>query len=149
MKRAANTIAVERTLHGNGSRTAIFKLSSMHEEAVDVIAAQLRSSYQQYRNISGKYTAFLTTTNTPEGQKELDMLGAIDADRDAIVKEKLREAMEHTYNGREESALKRSLLASSRASSVTQRSGSSTMSLAATQARAQADAVKARGSLQP
>ncbi|KAL1426812.1 hypothetical protein MTO96_017954 [Rhipicephalus appendiculatus] len=123
---------------------AIFKLSSAHEEAVDVIAAQLHSSYQQYKNISGKYTSFLTATNTPEGQKELDMLGAIDADRDSIVKEKLREATEHTCDGREKSASKRSLSASSRASSVSQRSGSSTMSLAAAQARAQADAVKAR-----
>ncbi|KAL1478870.1 hypothetical protein MTO96_052312 [Rhipicephalus appendiculatus] len=72
------------------------------------------------------------------------MLGAIDADRDSIVKEKLREATEHTFDGREKSASKRSLSASSRASSVSQRSGSSTMSLAAAQARAQADAVKAR-----
>ncbi|KAL1480622.1 hypothetical protein MTO96_050869 [Rhipicephalus appendiculatus] len=76
--------------------SAIFKLSSAHEESVDDIAAQLRSSYQEYRNVSGKHTAFLTATNTPEGQKELDMLGAIDADREAIVKKKLREATEHT-----------------------------------------------------
>ncbi|KAL1478075.1 hypothetical protein MTO96_035247 [Rhipicephalus appendiculatus] len=80
----------------------------------------------------------------PEGQKELDMLGATDTDRDTIVKEMLHEATEHTCDGREETASKRSLSASSRASSVSQCTGSSTMSIAAAQGRAQADAVRAR-----
>ncbi|XP_037503363.1 uncharacterized protein LOC119378234 [Rhipicephalus sanguineus] len=123
---------------------AILKLSNAHEEAVDVIAAQLRSSYERYKKITDKYTAFLTATETQASRKELDMLSAIDADRDMIVKERLRETTEQARNLRAETASKRSLSVSSRASSVSRRSRSSTMSIAAAQARAQADAIRAR-----
>ncbi|KAH7976984.1 hypothetical protein HPB52_022794 [Rhipicephalus sanguineus] len=111
---------------------AILELSSAQEEAVDIIAAQLRSSYERYRNIPDKYAAFLTATGTQASRKELDTLSATDADRDTIVKERLCETTEQARKLKEETASKRSLSVSSRAS------------IAAAQARAQADGVSAR-----
>ncbi|KAH6928723.1 hypothetical protein HPB50_018774 [Hyalomma asiaticum] len=122
---------------------AILKLSNASEEVVDNAAAQLRSNYERYRNLAAKYTAFLAATQTHESRRELKLLSAIDADRDVVVKEGLREDSDQSRNRIEETASQCSLRTSSRASFVSQRSNSS-MSIAAAQARAQADASRAR-----
>lgn len=100
------------------------------------------SNYERYRNLTAKYTAFLAATQMHESQRELELLSAIDADRDVVLKEALREASDQSRNRIEETASQCSLRSSSRASFVSQRSNS--MSIAAAQARAQADASRAR-----
>ncbi|KAH6947333.1 hypothetical protein HPB50_018459 [Hyalomma asiaticum] len=82
--------------------------------------------------------------NSSEASQELEIQKAIDADREAIVSEKLREATQHERDNIQETASQFSISAHSRASSRSRRSGSSTISLAAAQARAQAEAVKAK-----
>ncbi|KAH6946000.1 hypothetical protein HPB50_011020 [Hyalomma asiaticum] len=82
--------------------------------------------------------------NSSEASQELKLQKAIDADREAIVSEKLREATQKERDNIQETASQFSISAHSRASSRSRRSGSSTISLAAAQARAQAEAVKAK-----
>ncbi|KAH7962739.1 hypothetical protein HPB52_017739 [Rhipicephalus sanguineus] len=80
------------------------------------------------------------SANTSEARQELQLQKAIDADREAIVSEKLREATQQERDNAQEAASQFSISAHSRASSRSRRSGSSTISLAAVQARAQAEA---------
>ncbi|KAH7931942.1 hypothetical protein HPB51_029624 [Rhipicephalus microplus] len=105
---------------------------------------QLRASYECYEHATARYSAFLEKAKTSEARHELQLQQAIDEDREAIVSEKLREATPQERDKAHETASQFSLSVHSRASSQSRRSGSSTIFLAAVQARAQAEAVKAR-----
>ncbi|KAH8028330.1 hypothetical protein HPB51_016153 [Rhipicephalus microplus] len=109
---------------------------------------QLRAGYECYNHATARYSAFLEKAKTSEARHELRLRQAIDEDREAIVSEKLREATPQERDKAHETASQFSLLAHSRASSRSRSSGSSTISLAAVQARAQAEAVKARAQLE-
>ncbi|KAH8027864.1 hypothetical protein HPB51_010831 [Rhipicephalus microplus] len=124
--------------------SALQALSRAKGEQFTGAKTQLRASYECYQHATARYSAFLEKAKTPEARHELQLQQAIDEDREAIVSEKLREATPQERDKAHETASQFSLSVHSRASSRSRRSGSSTISLAAVQARAQAEAVKAR-----
>ncbi|KAH6927646.1 hypothetical protein HPB50_006351 [Hyalomma asiaticum] len=124
--------------------TALHRLSCAKEGQSSSATTQLRASYERYQHVTARYFAFLAKANSSEASQELEIQKAIDADREAIVSEKLLEATQHERDNIQETASQFSISSHSRASSRSRRSGSSTISLAAAQARAQAEAVKAK-----
>ncbi|KAH7951439.1 hypothetical protein HPB52_008968 [Rhipicephalus sanguineus] len=123
---------------------ALHRLSCAKEGHFTSAATQLRASYERYEHVTARYASFLDKANTSEARQELQLQKAIDADHEAIVSEKLREATQQERENTQETASQLSISAHSRASSRSRRSGSSTISLAAVQARALAEAIKAR-----
>ncbi|KAH8029179.1 hypothetical protein HPB51_023725 [Rhipicephalus microplus] len=124
--------------------SALQALSRAKGEQFTGAKTQLRASYECYKHATARYSAFLQKAKTSEARHELRLRQAIDEDREAIVSEKLQEATPQERDEAHETASQFSLSVHSRASSRLRRSGSSTISLAAVQARAQAEAVKAR-----
>ncbi|KAH6944403.1 hypothetical protein HPB50_002915 [Hyalomma asiaticum] len=124
--------------------TALHRLSCAKEGQFSNATTQLRASYERYQHVTARYLAFLAKANSSEASHELELQKSIDADREAIVSEKLREATQQERDNIQETASQFSISAHSRTSSRSRRSGSSTISLAAAQARAQAEAVKAK-----
>ncbi|KAH7944540.1 hypothetical protein HPB52_021357 [Rhipicephalus sanguineus] len=124
--------------------TALHRLSCAKEGQFTSAATQLRASYERYEHVTARYASFLDKANTSEARQELQLQKAIDADREAIVSEKLREATQQERDNTQETASRFSISAHSRASSRSRPSGSSPISLVAVQARAQAEAIKAR-----
>ncbi|KAH8037270.1 hypothetical protein HPB51_009713 [Rhipicephalus microplus] len=125
-------------------QSAVQALSRAKGEQFTGAKTHLRASYERYERATARYSAFLEKAKTFEARHELRLRQVIDEDRKAIVSEKLREATPQERDKAHETASQFFLSVHSRASSRSQRSGSSTISLAAVQARAQAEAVKAR-----
>ncbi|KAH8026870.1 hypothetical protein HPB51_026205 [Rhipicephalus microplus] len=124
--------------------SALQALSRAKGEQFTGAKTHLRASYEGYERATARYSAFLEKAKTFEARHELRLRQVIDEDREAIVSEKLREATPQERDKAHETASQFFLSVHSRASSRSRRSGSSTISLAAVQARAQAEAVKAR-----
>ncbi|KAH8033438.1 hypothetical protein HPB51_012891 [Rhipicephalus microplus] len=124
--------------------SALQALSRAKGEQFTGAKTQLRASYECYQHATARYSFFLEKAKTPEARHELQLQQAIDEDREAIVSEKLREATPQERDKAHKTASQFSLSVHSRASSRSRRSGFSTISLAAVQARVHAEAVKAR-----
>ncbi|KAH8009472.1 hypothetical protein HPB51_017992 [Rhipicephalus microplus] len=124
--------------------SAVQALSRAKGEQFTGAKTHLRASYECYERATARYSAFLEKAKTFEARHELQLQQAIDEDREAIVSEKLREATPQERDKAHKTASQFSLSVHSRASSRSRRSGFSTISLAAVQARAHAEAAKAR-----
>ncbi|KAH6920668.1 hypothetical protein HPB50_028346 [Hyalomma asiaticum] len=97
--------------------TALHRLSFAKEGQFSSATTQLRASYERYQHVTARYFAFLAKANSSEASQELELQKAINADREAIVSEKLREATQKERDNIQETASQFSILAHSRASS--------------------------------
>ncbi|KAH8024023.1 hypothetical protein HPB51_020781 [Rhipicephalus microplus] len=113
-------------------------LSGTDKKDVQTAKNTLRDSLEQYKDVFASYEVFLVKTNWPESPQKLDQRRQIEEERRVIVTDSLNERSQDLCV-RDETLSRRSFSVPSTRSS-SQLTSSSTISLAAMQARAEADA---------
>ncbi|KAH7984309.1 hypothetical protein HPB52_019171 [Rhipicephalus sanguineus] len=120
------------------------ELLATNKKDVQTAKNTLRDCFEQYKDVFARYEAFLVKTNCPESRQELDQRRQIEEERRVLVTGSLGEKSEDS-GVRDEPPSRRSFsVHSTRSSSSRLTCSSSTISLAAVQARAEAEAAKTR-----